>query len=97
MPNQQFRRMYTVEETAGLLGIGRSTAYELILRNELTATRIGKRWLISPSTLTTILGETPPLPAHLEGPNHQPTLPEVRKGGLQNRTISSDPVGAVPI
>lgn len=66
---QSARRMYTVAETAGLLGIGRSTAYELILRGELKATRIGHRWLFSPAVLEDILGERPPLPSHLNAPD----------------------------
>lgn len=59
------RRMYTVTEAARLLGIGRSTAYELVVRGELAATRIGRRWLISPTVLEAILGERPPLPHEL--------------------------------
>ncbi len=59
------RRMYTVTEAASLLGIGRSTAYELILQGELQATRIGHRWLFSPAALEEILGERPPPPFQL--------------------------------
>ncbi|MBT8493359.1 MAG: helix-turn-helix domain-containing protein, partial [Deltaproteobacteria bacterium] len=35
--------MYTVGEAAELLGIGRSTAYELAQRGELDVVRIGGR------------------------------------------------------
>lgn len=59
--------MYTVVEAASLLGIGRSTAYELVLNGELAATRIGRRWLVSPSVLEALLGERPPLPHELGG------------------------------
>ena len=56
------RVMYTVAEAALLLGLGKSTAHELILRGELEATRLGGRRLISPSVLTELLGERPPPP-----------------------------------
>lgn len=59
------RRMYTVAEAADVLGIGRSTAYELVVRGELGATRIGGRWLISRSVLAGLIGERPPLPREL--------------------------------
>ena len=59
------RRMYTIAEAATILGIGRSTAYELVLRGELAATRIGRRWLITPSVMEALLGERPPLPHEL--------------------------------
>ena len=54
--------MYTVSEAAAVLGIGRSTAYELIVRGELEATRLGSRVLISPVTLMGITGQVPPDP-----------------------------------
>lgn len=62
------RRMYTVGETASLLGVGRSTAYDLVLRGELEAIKVGRRWLVSPAVLEAILGERPPLPHELEAP-----------------------------
>lgn len=60
------RMMYTVAEAALLLGIGKSTAHELILRGELQATRLGGRRLISPSVLTELLGERPPPPHEIQ-------------------------------
>ena len=59
------RLMYTVAEVARLLGIGRSTAYELVLSGELPAVRIGRRWLVSPAVLRTLLGQEPPPPDQL--------------------------------
>lgn len=56
------RRMFTVAEAAAVLGIGRSTAYELVVTGELDAVRVGRRWLVRPSTLEAILGEPPPSP-----------------------------------
>lgn len=69
--NNDARRMYTVAETAKVLGIGRSTAYELVNQGEIEAVRIGKRWLVSPAVLENILGERPPLPCELW--NESPT------------------------
>ena len=60
------RRMYTVAEAAAVLGIGRSTAYELVLTGELDAVRVGRHWLVRPSTLEAILGERPPMPDDLK-------------------------------
>lgn len=56
------RLMYTVAEVARLLGIGRSTAYELMLSGELPAVRMGRRWLVSPMVLRDLLGQEPPAP-----------------------------------
>ena len=67
-PRPTGRLMYTVAEAAQILGIGRSTAYELILRGELEAVHIGRRRLISPATLEEILGERPP-PPEISRPN----------------------------
>lgn len=62
-PTSQFeRRMYTVTEAAQLLGLGRSTAYELVATGGLPAIRMGRRWLISPAVLRDLLGEQPPPP-----------------------------------
>ena len=68
MTKSMARRMYSVQEAAMLLGIGRSTAYELIVRGELDATRIGRRWMVSPAVLELLLGERPPMPHEVE--NH---------------------------
>lgn len=60
------RLMYTVGEAAQMLGLGRSTAYELVLAGDLPAIRMGRRWLISPAVLRDLLGEQPPPPESLE-------------------------------
>ncbi len=59
--------MYTLSETAELLGIGRSTAYELAQRGELEVVRIGGRRLVSAAVLEHLLGERPPPPSDLVG------------------------------
>ncbi len=46
------RLTYTVEETAKLLGIGRSLAYELAVSGELPGCRrLGRRYLVSKKAL----------------------------------------------
>ncbi len=62
MSDTPARRMYTVRGTALLLGIGVSTAYELITRGELPFTQVGGRCLVSVATLEDLLGERPPPP-----------------------------------
>ncbi|HEX3828053.1 MAG TPA: helix-turn-helix domain-containing protein [Sporichthyaceae bacterium] len=39
--------IYTVEEVAELLGVARSTAYELVRDGKIPARRLGGRWVIS--------------------------------------------------
>ena len=63
--------MYTIAEAAAVLGISRSTAYELVLRGELEAVRLGGRRLISPRVLEQLIGERPPPPSALS----RPTVP----------------------
>lgn len=66
MANSDLRLVYSVVEAAELLGIGRSTAYELVASGELATTRLGRRVLVSRPTLTALLGVEPPLPGELE-------------------------------
>jgi excisionase family DNA binding protein len=54
--------LYTVAEAALLLGIGRSTAYELLVRGELPCVVIGRRRMITAGVLEDLLGERPPPP-----------------------------------
>ncbi len=60
------RLVYTVTEAAELLGIGRSTAYELVARGELPTVRLGHRVVVSRPTLADLLGFEPPLPGELD-------------------------------
>lgn len=59
------RRLYTPREAAALLGIGRSTIYELIKRGELPGTRVGRRVFLTASTLEGVPGERPPPPSEI--------------------------------
>ena len=61
------RKLYTPAEAAELLGVGRSTVYELIARGELPGTRVGRRVFVTAATLEMMLGERPPPPSELVG------------------------------
>jgi excisionase family DNA binding protein len=52
----QGRLTLTVEETASLLGLGRSAAYEAIRRGDLPARRIGRRLYVPVPALLVWLG-----------------------------------------
>lgn len=60
------RLVYTVAEAAELLGVSRSTAYELVARGDLASVLIGRRRMITRPTLTALLGVEPPLPYELD-------------------------------
>ena len=49
--------VYTIEEAAVLLGIGRSVAYEAARRGDIPVLRIGRRWLVSKVALDKMLAE----------------------------------------
>jgi excisionase family DNA binding protein len=66
MSGRTSRLLYTVDEVAALLGVGRSTAYELIARGELKAVRLGRRRYVTRPVLTDLLGCEPPLPDELD-------------------------------
>ena len=56
----------TVEEAAGLLGLGRSAAYEAVRRGDLPSRRLGRRIVIPVPALLTWLG-VPDAPSAVEG------------------------------
>ena len=60
------RSLYSVTEAAQLVGVGRSTMYELVHRGEVPSLRLGRRVLITRPTLEALLGFTPPTPAELD-------------------------------
>ena len=53
------RKTYTVTETAALLGIGRSSAYEAVRSGKIPTLKIGKRVLVPRAALERLL-EHPP-------------------------------------
>jgi excisionase family DNA binding protein len=50
------RLTLTIEEAAGLLGVGRATAYEAARRGQLPTLRIGRRLLVPRARLEELLG-----------------------------------------
>ncbi len=76
------RLVYTVAEAAELLGIGRSTAYDLVARSELPTVRLGHRVVVSRPTLTALLGFEPPLPGELDA--LRSSLSEPRRNPSRN-------------
>ena len=65
MNGSSVRGLYTVVEAAQLVGIGRSTMYELVSRGEVASIRLGRKVLITRTTLEALLGFTPPTPSEL--------------------------------
>ena len=63
--------VYTVTEAAELLGLGRSTAYELAATGELPTVRLGRRLMVTRPALTALLGFEPPLPYELDDAQHR--------------------------
>lgn len=52
------QQVYTVEQVAGILGMGRSTAYDAVRRGEIPHLRVGRRVLVSRAMLDRWLGES---------------------------------------
>ncbi len=63
-PNKH-RLVYTVTETGTMLGLSRSTAYDLVSRGEIASIRLGGRRYVTRRTIEDILGFQPPTPAEL--------------------------------
>ncbi|MCP3913847.1 MAG: helix-turn-helix domain-containing protein [Actinomycetia bacterium] len=101
MTTGDLRLVYTVTEAAELLGIGRSTAYELVARGELATTRIGRRVVVSRPTLTALLGVEPPLPRELDAARRalahsaNPT-PAAKRATRQRRPASNSNQAHLP-
>jgi len=75
MGSRDLRQVYSVSEAAELLGIGRSTAYDLVGRGELAVVRLGSRQMVTRPTLTELLGVEPPLPGELDAMRAALALP----------------------
>jgi excisionase family DNA binding protein len=54
------RLTFTVPESAEILGISRTTTYELVRSGALPCVRLGRRILITRRTLEELLGTTVP-------------------------------------
>jgi excisionase family DNA binding protein len=66
MKRSVVRGLYTVVEAAQLVGVGRSTMYEIVSRGEVASVRLGRKVFITRSTLEALLGFPPPAPSELE-------------------------------
>ena len=55
------RRTYTVTEAACLLGISRTSAYELVRAGGLPALRLGRRIVIARRVVEDLVGGPPPV------------------------------------
>jgi excisionase family DNA binding protein len=58
-PTSSDRLTYSVDETAALLGVSRSMAYECIRRGEIPAIRFGRRVLVPRMAIDELLGHAP--------------------------------------
>ncbi|MBS1848303.1 MAG: helix-turn-helix domain-containing protein [Actinobacteria bacterium] len=58
LDNIETRVTLTIEEVAGLLGLGRSAAYEAARRGEIPSRRLGRRVLVPVPALLDWLGAT---------------------------------------
>jgi len=82
MRRRELCLVYTVSEAAELLGIGRSTAYELVARGELPTVRIGRRLVVTRPALIELVGVEPPPPYELDTlPDHLADQPAPRPRG----------------
>jgi excisionase family DNA binding protein len=57
--NVDRRRVFSVSETAVLLGISRAHAYELVARNALGHVRLGRRIVIPKRVIDELLADEP--------------------------------------
>lgn len=59
------RMTYAVEEVAVLLGVSRTTMYELVAAGQVASVRLGRRIVILRPTVAALVGCDPPTPAEL--------------------------------
>jgi excisionase family DNA binding protein len=86
----------TVEQAAKLLGIGRSTAYELVHTGEIPSLRLGRRILVPSSYITSATGLAPSsaLAPRSEGNRDSDTSSPVQAG--ENRFVEAAISGQPP-
>jgi excisionase family DNA binding protein len=53
------RAVYTVEETAEILGMGRTRTYEMVRAGEIPARKLGNRWVIPKARFHDWLNDVP--------------------------------------
>jgi excisionase family DNA binding protein len=86
MSRSRSRLVYTVTEAGELLGLGRSTAYELAAQGELPTVRLGRRLMVTRPALTALLGFEPPLPYELDDANRTVAQPTLRRRPQTSRS-----------
>jgi excisionase family DNA binding protein len=59
MTTNQRRLTVTVEEAGALLGVGRSTAYELVRSGEIPSIRLRRRIVVPIARFAAVLGTSP--------------------------------------
>lgn len=79
----------TVEQAAKLLGIGRSTVYELVHTGDIPSLRLGRRIVVPKARLAEFLGE-PDLAHGTESPTRAAQAPDDQKGSPRPPTQPSD-------
>jgi excisionase family DNA binding protein len=103
MRTSRDRLVYTVEEAAGMLGVARSTMYELVRVGDVPSIRMGRRVFITAPTIAALTGVTPPAPAELvarrtaEPPpaerraiaNERRARPATRRSSAQSRDVDA--------
>lgn len=65
----------TVEQAAAVLGIGRSTAYELVHTGDISSLRLGRRIVVPVGQIANRLGVTPEQVRRPVGPSDVRTEP----------------------
>lgn len=89
----KFRLTYTVEEAAALVGVARSTMYELVRSGEVGSVRVGRRVFVTAPTIEALTGVTPPSPADL-AVRRSTTEPEPERSEPAESARPLDPVAA---
>jgi excisionase family DNA binding protein len=99
MRTSRDRLVYTVEEVAGLLGVARSTMYELVRVGEVPSIRVGRRVFITAPAIAALTGVPPPSPAELvarrtadAAPAELRAIPTVRRARPATRRTAAQPV-----
>jgi excisionase family DNA binding protein len=57
MKNEAAARLFSINETCRILGVGRTTVYKLISQNRLLTVKIGRRTLVSATAVGGIVDE----------------------------------------
>jgi len=81
----------TVEQAAKLLGIGRSTAYELVHTGDIPSLRLGRRVVVPMALLSGLLGT----PASRKLTHDRYPTPAPEKGAIASGGIPSSSVRAI--